>query len=56
MCLVTRNARGLEVVQHARVADTEHAALSLSDMAVSTDAVIASGTHGMEMAAATESW
>ena len=53
VCLVPREADGLEIVQRGRVDGTGHAALVLNDVAVPEDAVIASGARGTEVAAAT---
>ena len=53
VCLVPREAAGLEIGQRSRVDGTGHATLALTDVAVSEDAVIASGVQGTELAAAT---
>ena len=53
VCLVPRDAHGLEIQQRGRVDGTGHATLALSDVAVPADAVIASGAQGTEVAAAT---
>ena len=53
VCLVPRDAHGLEIQQRGRVDGTGHATLALNDVAVPADAVIASGAQGTEVAAAT---
>ena len=53
VCLVPRDAHGLEIRQRGRVDGTGHATLALNDVAVPADAVIASGAQGTEVAAAT---
>ena len=53
VCLVPRDAHGLEIQQRVRVDGTGHATLALNDVAVPADAVIASGAQGTEVAAAT---
>ena len=53
VCLVPRDANGLEIQQRGRVDGTGHATLALNDVAVPADAVIASGAQGTEVAAAT---
>ncbi|MCY4487058.1 MAG: acyl-CoA/acyl-ACP dehydrogenase [Deltaproteobacteria bacterium] len=53
VCLVPRDAPGLEVAQRARVDGTGHAALALTDVPVPADGVVASGAQGTELAAAT---
>ena len=53
VCLVPREADGLEIVQRGRVDGTGHAALALTEVAVPADAVIAAGARGTEVAAAT---
>lgn len=54
VCLVARDAFGLEVVQRGRVDGTGHAALTLADVNIAAaDAVIAQGARGTEVAAAT---
>ena len=53
VCLVPRDANGLEIQQRGRVDGTGHAPLALNDVAVPADAVIASGAQGTEVAAAT---
>ncbi len=53
VCLVPRDALGLEIQQRGRVDGTGHATLALNDVAVPADAVIASGAQGTEVAAAT---
>jgi len=53
VCLVPRDAGGLEVVQRGRVDGTGHAALTLADVGIAPDAVIAQGARGTEVATAT---
>ena len=53
VCLVPRDAHGLEIQQRGRVDGTGHATLALNDVAVPADAVMASGAQGTEVAAAT---
>ena len=53
VCLVPRDALGLDIQQRGRVDGTGHATLALNDVAVPADAVIASGAQGTEVAAAT---
>ncbi len=53
VCLVPREAAGLEVASRRRVDGTGHATLSLHDVAVSENALIASGGRGAAVAAAT---
>ena len=53
VCLVPREAAGLEIVHRGRVDGTGHATLALTDVAVSADAVIAGGAPGTAVAAAT---
>ncbi len=53
VCLVPRDAPGLEIVRRARVDGTGHAALVLADVPVPADRVVASGAQGTELAAAT---
>ena len=53
VCLVPRDAAGLELLPTGRVDGTGHATLALTDVAVSADAVIASGVQGTAVAAAT---
>ena len=52
VCLVPRDAAGLELLQRSRVDGTGHATLTLTDVGVSADAVIASGAQGTAVAAA----
>ena len=53
VCLVKRDAGGLEILPKGRVDGTGHAVLALRDVAVPADAVIASGAQGTEVATAT---
>ena len=53
VCLVPRDAHGLEIQQRGRVDGTGHATLALNGVTVPADAVIASGAQGTEVAAAT---
>ncbi len=53
VCLVPRDAGELEVVQRGRVDGTGHAALTLADVDIAADAVIAQGARGTEVASAT---
>ena len=53
VCLVPRDAPGLEIPERGRVDGTAHATLTLTDVAVPADAVIAAGAEGTEVAAAT---
>lgn len=53
VCLVPGDAGGLRVVQRARVDGTGHAVLTLEDVNVPADAVIADGARGTELAATT---
>ncbi len=53
VCLVPRDAAGLEFLQTGRVDGTGHATLALTDVAVAADAVIATGAKGTAAAAAT---
>lgn len=52
VCLVPRSAPGLELEGGTRVDGTDQAALSLTDVAVSADQVIADGAQGAALAAA----
>ncbi len=53
VCVVPRDAPGLEIVRRGRVDGTGHAALVLSEVPVPADRVLASGAQGTELAAAT---
>ena len=53
VCMVPRDAAGLEIAPRGRVDGTGHGTLALSDVHVSADQVIADGAQGGEVAAAT---